>query len=234
MAIVKSHLFSVMAGSVGGITYLRNRYGSIVARSRTTPTDPNTPDQQSQRSKLSAGVAAWKALTPAERLSWEHYAKFTPWFNSLGDEIRLTGFNMYLSVRLTAQNINPTMNTSLLNTACCVPGLMIHPEVSFSGCSGGVAGFCVDLVNPHPTDNMRVGIQISPAQSTSVNFYVGPYDKSSYSSTASIPPGFGTSVCYKNLCAGMRYFLRIRCWNNTLKTIVSSPLYLHCDASACT
>lgn len=233
MAICRSHLFSQMVGSVAGITYFHNRYATIVARNRVKPTDPASGYQTTRRTYMSAAVSAWQALTNAQRETWEFYASGTPWTNALGDEVRLTGMNMYIAVRLSALTINPTMNTALLNEAHCIPGMNIDPEISFSACSGGGAGFKVDIVNPHPTDNMRVGIQISTAQRTSVNFWKGPYDPANYVSTASIPAGFGTSVEYKTLTSGARYFLRIRGWNNTLKTLVSNPMYFHCDASAC-
>jgi hypothetical protein len=183
---------------------------------------------------MSAGVASWQALSDANRQSWEIYASGTPWKNSLAQDVRLTGFNMYLSVLLAAQMINPTLNVALLATAFCTPGLNIQPKVTFSPCVGGSAGFNINFVNPHPTDNMRVGVHISTAQNTTVNFWKGPYDSTNYQSTNSIPPGFGTTINYKLLTVDKRYFLRIRCWNNTQKTLVSSPMLLHRDASACT
>lgn len=234
MAIGLSHLFSSMAGSVAGITYFRNRYASIVMRERVTPVDPRTVPQQTVRARMSAGVASWQALSDANRQSWEIYASGTPWKNSLAQDVRLTGFNMYLSVLLAAQMINPTLNVALLATAFCTPGLNIQPKVTFSPCVGGSAGFNINFVNPHPTDNMRVGVHISTAQNTTVNFWKGPYDSTNYQSTNSIPPGFGTTINYKLLTVDKRYFLRIRCWNNTQKTLVSSPMLLHRDASACT
>lgn len=233
MAICLSHVFSQMVGSVGGITYFYNRYASIVARNRTTPTDPNTSYQQTVRTRMSAAVSAWQALTPANRLSWELYASGTPWLNALGQDVRLPGFSMYLSVRLAAQKINPAMNTALLDTAHCTPGMNIHPELTFSLCIGGTAGFVLDIRNPHPTDNMRVGIHLSTAQNTSINFWKGPYDPTAYVSTGSIPPGNSTPVAYKSLVAGKRYFLRIRGWNNTQKTLVSTPIHLQRDAVPC-
>lgn len=233
MAIALSHLFSSMVGSVAGTTYFFNRYASIVLRSRVTPTDPNTAAQQTVRTRMSSAVSDWQALTAANRLSWEVYAAGTPWLNSLGQDVRLTGFSMYLAIRLSAQKINPFMNTALLDTAHCTPGMNVHPELSFSPCVGGTAGFNLDIINPHPTDNMRVGVHLSTAQNTSINFWKGPYDSTAYVSTGSIPAGFGTVIAYKSLVAGKRYFLRVRGWNNTQKTLVSTPVLLQQDAVTC-
>ncbi len=234
MAIGISHLFSSMSGSVAGITYFRNRYAAIVMRERVTPVDPGTAFQVLVRTRMSAAVSWWQSLSADDRQSWEIYAEGTPWVNSLGNDVRLTGFNMYLSTRLAVIHINPAIVPALLNTACCVPGLNIRPQISFSPCSGGTAGFNVNIINPHPTDNMRVGVQISTAQNTSINFWKGPYSPRDYVSSGSIPPGFGTVFAYKFLIAGKRYFLRVRGFNDTLKTLVSSPMYLQQDASTCT
>lgn len=233
MAIALSHLFSQMVGSVAGTTFFFNRYASIVMRSRVTPTDPSTAAQQTVRARMSAAVSAWQNLTAANRLSWEVYATGTPWHNSLGQDVRLTGFNMYLSVRLAAQKINPGLNPALLDTAHCTPGLNVHPALSFSPCIPPGAGFVLSVYNPHPTDNMRVGVHLSTAQNLSINFWKGPYDSAAYVSTASIPPGFGTTIAYKSLVAGKRYFLRARGWNSTQKTLVSSPIHLQQDAVTC-
>ena len=223
MAIALSHLFSRMSGSVGGTTYFRNRYAAIVLRSRVTPTDPATAGQVVVRTRFSAAVTAWQALTATERNSWEMYADGTPWVNSIGDDVRLTGFNMYLAVRLAVLKINPGANPALLATASCVPGLNIQPKFSLSAGSAPNVGFLLSLTHPHPTDNMRVGVHVSTAQNTSVNFWKGPYDINQYQSCASIPAGLGTTLEWKSLTLGKRYFLRIRAWNSTQRVLVSSP-----------
>lgn len=222
-----------MAGSVAGITYFRNRYASIVARNRTIPTDPATAWQTNVRTRFSAAVTAWQGLSSSNRQSWEFYALGTPWTNSLGDDVRLTGFSMYLAVRLAVAQIWPTVNFALLNTAYCTPGLNVQPEVTFSICTGGGSGFTVNLRNPHPTDNMRVGVQISSAKNTTVNFWAGPYVPGSYQRSSSIAPGASTAINYNTLTNGKRYFLRLRAWNDTQKTLVSSPYHVHHEAGTC-
>jgi len=232
MAIALSHLFSQIVGSVGGTTFFYNRYSRICARTRVIPTDPNTAAQQTVRAQMSAAVSRWQNLTADQRESWEVYAADTPWKNSLGQDVRLTGFNMYIGVCLAVQRINPSANMALLNTAYCTPGLFILPDYYFSPPSAPDNGIVLYLTNPHATDSMRVGVHVSTAQPLSVNFWKGPYDVSKYASCASIPAGFGTSMSWKNLTVGSRYFVRIRAWNSTQKTLISSPTLDHFIALA--
>lgn len=235
MAICRSHIFSAMAGSVAGITYLRNRYCSIVARNRTVPTDPATAYQVTQRTRFSAAVSAWQGYTNAQRQSWEDYAAGTPWKNHLGDDVRLPGLNMYLSVRLAVLQIHPTILVSKFADALCIPGLFVHPEFEFLPCElpFGVAGFILSLTNPHPTSTMWVGVDISTAQNTSINFWKGPYDPINRQVSSIIAPGNTKTLTWHSLTAGKRYFLRIRSWDSTLVNRVSSPFYQHRDAAVC-
>ena len=223
MAIALSHLFSQIVGSVGGTTFFHNRYARICARTRVTPTDPNTAAQQVVRAQMSAAVTRWQGLSNAQRESWEVYAAGTPWKNSLGQDVRLTGFNMYIGVCLAVLRINPGANMALLNTAYCIPGLFILPDYYFSPPSAPDNGIVLHLTNPHSTDSMRVGVHVSTPQSVSVNFWKGPYDVNLYSSCAAIPAGLGTTLSWKSLTVGQKYFVRIRAWNSTQKTLISSP-----------
>lgn len=233
MAICRSHIFSQIVGSVAGITYFYNRYGSIVCRDRVVPVDPATVGQQTVRSLMSAAVAAWQALSQSDRDSWSDYASLTPWTNALGDDCRLTGFNMYIAVRLAVLRINPTANMSLLNRAHCTPGMFVQPEITFGICSGGTDGFKLQLKNIHPTNNMRCGVHISTPQNLSVNFWKGPYDYNSHRSTISTAPGGIATLTYNNLSKLKKYFLRIRAWDSTAKTRISTPVHVSRVTAPC-
>lgn len=236
MAIARSHLFSQLSGSVGGITYFWNRYASIVLRNRVVPTDPNTPAQQTVRIRMSASVAAWKVLTQAQRNAWYDFANFTPWHNALGDDVHLAGSQMYHAIRLSALQIDPTLPVSNFDLPPCQPGLLRQPYWFTGPCTSGIlqTGFSVNITNNHPTDAIKVGIQRSLAQNTSINFWKGPYDTRSYFTFGPIPPGVTLGVDFIGLIAGKRYFMRFRSLNVTSNNIVSSPWHAFTDAAFCT
>ena len=85
-----------MAGSIGGTTFARNRYGSY-ARARTKPVNPNTGAQQLVRAALSTLTARWGAtLTAGQRTAWNLYGSSVAMKNRLGENVFLTGFNHYI------------------------------------------------------------------------------------------------------------------------------------------
>lgn len=94
--ILLGGLVAEARGSVGGITYARNRSGSY-ARNRTKPVDPNSPPQQIAKANMSSNVASWQNdLTVAQRKVWDDAAALTPRTNRLGQTIHLTGQNWFI------------------------------------------------------------------------------------------------------------------------------------------
>jgi len=94
-----------MAGSIGGTTFARNRFGNY-ARARTKPTNPNTQQQQKVRSSIAALTARWsQILTADQRTAWNLYAANLNMLNRLGETVQLSGFNHYIrSNMLLLQN----------------------------------------------------------------------------------------------------------------------------------
>lgn len=95
MALLKlGSLVSEARGSIGGVVYARNRYGAY-ARARTKPVDPNTPLQNTYRSNMSQALAAWRALTQAQRALWNAYAAVHTFKNRLGEAFTPSGLNLW-------------------------------------------------------------------------------------------------------------------------------------------
>lgn len=235
MAIGISPIFSQLSGSIGAFTCFWNRYCSIVIRNRVVPVDPNTPAQQTVRTRMSASVAAWQGLTDAQREAWHQFADGTPWHNALGQEIRLAGSQMYHAIRLAALHIDNTIPVATFNLPPCTPGLFTQPRWSFGPCTSGIfnAGFVVNITNIHPTNAIKVGVHRSTAQNTSINFWKGPYDTRNYQVIGPIPAGasFGTDIV--GLVNGKRYFMRFRSLDVTCNNVVSSPWHGFADAAFC-
>lgn len=105
MLLKPGPLTGEMSGSVGGLTFARNRGGQY-CRQRSNPTNPNTYEQQLARTSLTIVVEAWgDQLTDAQRTGWETYAANITWLNRLGEEINITGQQCYVrtnSARLRA------------------------------------------------------------------------------------------------------------------------------------
>ncbi len=90
-----SSVWSSASGSIGGTTYSTGQ-GGLIAKARKVPTNPNTIAQQSIRSAMGTASNNWgNVLSAAQRQSWEDYASLTPLTNSLGQEIIVSGVQMY-------------------------------------------------------------------------------------------------------------------------------------------
>ena len=91
----KSALVTQASGSVGGMTFSRNRYG-MYTRAKGLPVNPNSEFQQVVRQIFSGLSAAWNgALTESQRYAWEDYAQNMVWSDALGEPIKLTGQAVY-------------------------------------------------------------------------------------------------------------------------------------------
>jgi len=71
-----------------GIYQMRPRDGGAICVREVfyTPTNPQTPEQQANRSKFAAGVVAWQALTPEEKQE----------YNRMRYGLRMSGYNLFL------------------------------------------------------------------------------------------------------------------------------------------
>lgn len=106
------------SGSKGNTTFSRNK-GGPYARSRATPTNPNTNRQQASRSVFGTQASAWNALTQAQRDQWDTYAETHTTKNALGQDIHISGlaWTVMLNSRLAdagvAVNTTPPPTTAM-------------------------------------------------------------------------------------------------------------------------
>lgn len=86
-----------LRGSLGGTTASRNTYGSYFRR-KVTPVNTNTNAQQLVRQRLATISQAWSGLTPGERTAWNEVANQFSRTNVFGDQVPLTGFNLFVKL----------------------------------------------------------------------------------------------------------------------------------------
>lgn len=91
-----SQVYAAASGSIGGVTYSRNRGGQYT-RTRSIPVNPNTESQGIARENMATAVATWtNTLTDAQRQAWATYAQATPTVNRLGNQLILSGQQMFI------------------------------------------------------------------------------------------------------------------------------------------
>lgn len=85
-----------ISGTIGGTTF-QNWRGILVARSKPTPTNVNTPRQTIIRSLMTLLSRAWRdELTKGLRTAWNQHAKTFPWLDVFGREVKMSGENLYI------------------------------------------------------------------------------------------------------------------------------------------
>lgn len=97
-----STLLAAASGSIAGATFSRNRGGQYIRR-RAIPSNPNSEAQGFARTNLAAAVSAWtNLLTDPQRQAWQTYAQATPVIDPLGQQITLSGQQMFVRSRTVA------------------------------------------------------------------------------------------------------------------------------------
>lgn len=218
-----SHLFTSMRNSVGGITYTANRYASIVGRAKVKPVNPSSVAQELMRTNFNASVAGWKALDEAERIAWTNFAKDTPWYNALGEQVALTGQAMYIAQRCAAVAANAATVIADLDTCPCAPGLFPSPLVTVGCCTNPTIGGIITVQNQHDTIAMDAVVRISSAQNFSRTYWNGPYRNDSQILLEAIAAGATDDAEFCPTCLG-RFFYEVRGFdgadNNNMSTVV--------------
>ncbi|MBA7625091.1 hypothetical protein ES703_32512 [subsurface metagenome] len=107
MALVKYGAGIVqMSGSIAGDVHARNRFGNY-KRPRTKPVNPKSPRQTAARTVMMYLAEQWREspMTTVIRDAWQTYADSVNWNNRLGEQVTLTGFNMFIRGNAALANI---------------------------------------------------------------------------------------------------------------------------------
>lgn len=110
MAKYDPSITGALSGSIGAITYTKNRYG-YYAKAKPIPTNRNTPAQATIRSFMRDLVAYWKdTMTSAESDAWEHAADLHK-RNKWGSGFSLSGINLFTGFNILMLQANQAMVT---------------------------------------------------------------------------------------------------------------------------
>lgn len=175
--IFTSGIIEAGSGSLGGLTFSRNRGGPYI-RGRAIPTNPNTPEQQAVRSAAAQLAALWRnTLTAAQRAAWDLYAENVPLPNPLGAPRNVGGLGMYI-------------RSNVSRIASGVTGLTRVDDGPIVFNLGDVGPLAVlsataatDIVSMSFTDTdewvdedaAALLVYTARAQNPSINYFKGPY-----------------------------------------------------------
>ena len=183
----KSQIFTAVSGSVGGLTFAKNK-GGLYTRARAIPTNPNTPAQVAARDALSTLVDAWtNILAESQRDAWRTYAANTPVVDVFGDPKLLTGQQMYLRsnqprVRAGVPRVDPGPTIFNLGT---------FTTISIAISAAAPNDIIVTFTTGDAWANVDGGflfIGASRQQNQSISFFKGPFRQAGTIFGDPVPP----------------------------------------------
>ena len=175
--LFKPTIGTQLSGAIGGIVASHNAGGAYF-RARTTPTNPNSPQQQAVRNAVAFLSNFWNnGLTQPQRRVWDTYAENVSVTNRIGDQVFIPGMAQYVRsnvVRLQANvarvddgpgvfNIGSFSDTRIQNfsEATQLGEIAFSNGILTDAWANEVGGF--------------MWIFISRPQNPSINYFRGPY-----------------------------------------------------------
>lgn len=96
---------------IGGHVLSKNRSGSY-ARTKVTPVNPKSSYQVNVRASIASLASGWRALTAAQRSSWNSAVKDYVRTDIFGDKKVPSGFSLYMRLNQNLYNIGVAAITS--------------------------------------------------------------------------------------------------------------------------
>jgi hypothetical protein len=163
-----------IVGSIGGITYARNRYG-IYQRSRVKGVNPNSDRQSAIRSIVADVAAFWSdTLTIAQRAAWAVFGAAVPAKNKLGETIYLTGFNQFVKSNIALVNGGQAM-VATGPTVLELPGEDTSFAATIDAGTGKISLTFDDTKAWLDEDGAQLIVQMGLPKAPGVNFFGGPW-----------------------------------------------------------
>lgn len=156
------YLGAPQSGSQANTTASRNKGGQYY-RNRSMPTQPRTSSQTGFRANFGTLSTAWAVLTDAQRMAWNAYATTHSRVDSLGQSIKLSGFQQWMACNTFLALLGiPTVDAPPLSDD--VPSVeSVVLNITASG------AFDVDAIGVNPVTG-TLAFYCSPPFSAGVSF----------------------------------------------------------------
>ena len=227
MAKFLSQVYTVIRGSVGGVTYLAGPHHALIARARVAPVNPGTTWQNYIRAAWANKAASWQGLTDAVRRNWGLYA-LTVQFQSPTGPYTVTGRSLFTAWKATGLYVaNRGFATWTTTAAPTTPGALLQAAVTLDAAlaTPGI-GRLLYVDNPNTT-KVTFYIEASPPQSAIRNTFKGPFDSGTMFGSAIVAAGANIGIPITGLVSGAVYFARI----GTITTGIDSPGAVPCKVA---
>lgn len=225
MAKIISPVWSIIRGSIAGITYFAGPTGQIIARQRTAPVDPSSLRQSIMRSSFSYAAAEWDGLTQAQQDSWQNYAetctyqKATGSYHPTGRQAFMAGISMSKYI----DNLGLASPTEV-QTPPEITGFLLPSNLSMAAPSAAGTGFALNIT-ADPTDDTLTLVNVAGPFGKERNFWKGPWVPT-LTHAEIVPGGTSTQIDCIGLVVNMTYFIRVKCVADDAAPRVSAEFFL--------
>lgn len=204
MALIRgAFMGGQIKGSVSGSTFQQGKYGQVI-RNRTVPVNPNSTGQASVREAMSLASSAWgQILTAEERAAWDDYAAKTTLPNKFGDNIHVSGRNMFIRSAVPAVLAGVAIQT----VSPATPDIALNKLITVT--MSEADGIELTGVSPTMTTGQLVQLSLSVPLNPTNNYYKGPFKTGLYIDDSTTFPVM-LKAPGSNLVEGQRYFIRHR------------------------
>lgn len=182
MALVKYGAGVVqMSGSIAGTVFSRNRFGNYT-RPRTKPVNPRSQRQMGIRTIMMFLAEQWREspMTDAIRTAWQTYADSVNWQNRLGEQVTLTGFNMFIMGNACLIDVGASLVTAAPAALGLPPG---DPNMVVSNVTAAAQTFDLafdDGFDWCDEDDAYLIMHQGKPVSSSHNFFGGPFRRCAF------------------------------------------------------
>jgi hypothetical protein len=187
-------------GKLGGQVFSKNRGGAYI-RTKVTPSNPRTADQQANRALLGSLSQSWSGLTEAERASWNGAVSNWAKTNIFGDSHNPTGKNLFVQ-------LNKNLSAAGFATILVAPEKVEMAILGLTSVEFNLTDDTLSLNNTGDTTGFTITLSATPSltQGTSNaknkfrNFYTAPSgDYDELDAYAAYAAKFGAPVIGANI-----------------------------------
>ena len=157
------------SGSTGGAVASRGRIGQQLRAGRPAR-QPRSSSQQNARALTGSLAALWRALTPAQRQTWNELAATCPRRDRLGIETALSGYSLFVSCNRNLLTIGAAAIRTAAPSVPSIPPLASLAAVAtYTGDPGSLilSGFALSYSPPVPlpwAGVLRMSAPLSPTR----------------------------------------------------------------------
>jgi hypothetical protein len=222
MALIKyGPTIASASGSVGGLTYARNRAGAYM-RQRSKPVVPVSARREAINAILSDLITEWQTgLSTTQRNAWNAVGSNTSLPNKLGDGYTPTGLNLWI-------RSNSLLELSVQSQITVPPTQPTAPQFAPTLVHTPATG--IVLTDVGLFDSALLGKILffkSAALRQSINYHKGPWASYSYQTIAIMANPPVTLMASAALQINSRYFIKFQ---TILESgAVSAPSIMSCD-----